>query len=170
MRKAIIGIVLLFAVSACALAQESSQPAPQPSQPAAQEECTAKVPTFFAASGYKISPTTHCGVYFIDDALAEIPQSGLQGKVLIAEDAASDMLLIGTVVQPKADVDLSQGSLLKFVQLNNEIDYAKLGIDGDGDLFVRSETSLRATDEAAFKDAVDRVVKAAKKVYASVKK
>ncbi len=171
MRKAIIAVVFLFA--AFGFAQESSsQPAPQPSEPVQEQapECSAKITAFFAGSGYKPIPTKQCGVFFIADALPDLPHGGLQGMLLIAEDAKSDMLMIGTVVQPKADVDLSQASLLKLVQLSNDIDYAKLGIDNDGDLFVRTETSLRITDEASFKQALERVVKAANQVYAVVKK
>ncbi len=173
MRKAILAVVLLFA--AFGLAQESSsQPTPQPSQPVEEEapapECNAKVTSLLAASGFKAVATKQCGVSVIVDTLPDLPHNGLQGMLLVAQDETTDMLLIGTVVQPKADVDLSQASLLKLVQLNNEIDYAKLGIDHDGDLFVRVEASLRTTDEAGFKQAVERVIKAANKVYAAVKK
>ena len=171
MRKAIFAVVFLFA--AFGFAQESStQAAPQASQPAQEQapDCKAKVAAFFANSGYKPVATKQCGVYFIADALPDIPRNGLQGMLLIAEDGPSDMLMIGTVVQPKADVDTSQASLLKLIQLTNDLDYAKLGIDNDGDLFVRTEMSLRTTDDASFKQAVERVVTAANKVYAAVKK
>jgi hypothetical protein len=173
MRKVIIAMLLLFA--GFGFAQESSsQPQPQPSQPVEQQspppDCKAKVAPFVAASGYKAIPTRECGVYVIVDALPDLPHNGLQGMLLVAQDEASDMLLIGAVVQPKADVDLSQASLLKLLQLSNELDYAKLGIDHNGDLFVRTENSLRSTDEASFKQALEQVVKASNQVYAAVKK
>lgn len=162
MRKAIITVVFFLGVSVFALAQDA------PQAPAA--DCNAKVAAFFAASGFKPVPTKQCGVYFIADALPDLPHTGLQGMILIAEDDQSDMLMIGTVVQPKAEVDLSQASLLNLVQLNNDIDYAKLGIDADGDLFVRAEMQLKPVDEAGFKLALERVITATNKVYSSVRK
>ncbi len=173
MRKAILAFVFLFA--AFAFAQESSSQAqPQPSQPVEEQapapECHAKVMTLLGASGFKAIPTKECGIYVIVDALPDLPHNGLQGMLLVAQDEPTDMLMIGTVVQPKADVDLSQPALLKLLQLNHELDYAKLGIDSSGDMFVRVENSLRATDEAGLKQAVERVIKAANKVYAAVKK
>jgi hypothetical protein len=165
MRKAILAVVSLLVVSLSGLAQEAPQaPAEAPA------DCHAKVAAFFAASGFKPVPTKQCGVYFIADALPGLPHDGLRGMVLIAEDDKSDMLMIGTVVQPKADIDLSQASLLKLVQLNNDLDYAKLGIDNDGDLFVRAEMPLKPVDETGFKLALERVITAANKVYDAVKK
>ena len=37
------------------------------------------------------------------------------------------------------------------MRLSNDLDYVKIGIDNDGDLFVRAELRVRMLDAAEFK-------------------
>jgi hypothetical protein len=129
-------------------------------------QCTSKTTDYVNASGYKITVAKPCAMWFITVAL-DIPRNGLQGLVLIAEQ--SDMVIIGTVVRPKATLDTSASTLLKLMRLSNDLDYAKIGIDNDGDLFVRVELRTRMLDAAGFKTAVQDVVSASAKAYAATK-
>jgi hypothetical protein len=105
-------------------------------------------------------------MWVISDAL-DIPRNGLQGLILVSEE--NGMLIIGTVVRPKATLDTSAATLLKLMQLSNDLDYVKIGIDNDGDLFVRSELRARMLDAAEFKAAVQNVIKASAKTFAATK-
>ncbi len=54
-------------------------------------------------------------------------------------------------------------------QVNNDVDFVKVGIDSDGDLFVRSELRMASLTDDELKDTVNRVVQATSKVYDVVK-
>ena len=79
------------------------------------------------------------------------------------------MLIVGTVVRPKATLDTSAATLLKLMRLSNDLDYVKIGIDNDGDLFVRVELRSRMLDAAEFKKTVQDVIKASATAYAATK-
>lgn len=129
-------------------------------------QCTSKTDGYVTSSGYKVSVAKPCAMWFISDAL-DIPRNGLQGLILIAEQ--NDMVIIGTVVRPKATLDTSAATLLKLMRLSNDLDYVKIGIDSDGDLFVRVEVRSRMLDAAEFKTTVQDVIKASAKAYAATK-
>jgi hypothetical protein len=129
-------------------------------------QCASKTNDYVKASGYKVTVAKACAAWFIADAL-DIPRKDLQGLILIAEQ--SDMVVIGTVVRPKATLDISAATLLKLMRLSNDLDYVKIGIDNDGDLFVRAELRLRMLDAAGFKTAVKDVISASAKAYAATK-
>ena len=88
--------------------------------------------------------------------------------LLIAQSC--DTGIVGTVVQVKAKLDLSPTLLVKLLQLNNDIEFAKVGIDNDGDLFLRSEFSLKTLTEEDFKATVKNLIEASSKVYAALGK
>jgi hypothetical protein len=129
-------------------------------------QCATRTNDYVNASGYKVNTAKPCTMWFISDAL-DIPRNGLQGLILIAEQ--SDMVIVGTVVRPKATLDTSAATLLKLMRLSNELDYVKIGIDNDGDLFVRAELRVRMLDAAEFKTAVQNVISAGAKAYAATK-
>ena len=129
-------------------------------------QCTSKTNDYVKASGYKVTVAKSCSAWFIEGAL-DIPHKDLQGLILIAEQ--SDMVVIGTVVRTKATLDTSAATLLKLMRLSNDLDYVKIGIDNDGDLFVRVELRARMLDAAGFKTAVQDVISASAKAYAATK-
>ena len=152
MKNFAAGVLLVLTLSACGLGQE----------------CTSKLQDFVNKSGYKMTVARPCKVWIANDILA-IPQGdGLQGKLLIGEEG--EMGVIGTVVQPKAKLDLSAETLLKLMKLNNELDYAKIGIDNDGDLFVRAELRISSLTADDFTASLKQVIASAKQVYEALKK
>ena len=127
-------------------------------------ECPSKTNDYVASSGYKFTVQKPCAVWLISDALS-IPRDGLQGLILVGEEGA--MLVIGSVVQPKAKLDMSAPMLLKLMRLSNDLDFVKIGIDNDGDLFVRAELYVKKTDADDFTLAMKNVISATAKAYAA---
>jgi hypothetical protein len=129
-------------------------------------QCTSKTNDYVNASGYKITVAKPCTMWFISEVL-DIPRNGLQGIILVAEE--NDMVIIGAVVRPKATLDTSAATLLKLMQLSNDLDYVKIGIDSDGDLFVREELRAAMLNASEFKAAVKNVISAYAKASATIK-
>ena len=127
-----------------------------------QAQCSSTIADFVKASGYKFNSYLPKCVWSISDALT-IPHDGLQGLVLIGEEG--DSIVVGAVIRSKAHLDLSSATLAKLLRLNNELEYVKVGIDNDGDLFLRAEFRKTSLDSAALKDAFDRVKGGSQKVY-----
>jgi len=130
--------------------------------------CTSKLQGFVSRSGYKVREAKPCKVWLASDALAIPKEGGMQGMLLIAQEGSMGML--GAVVQVKARLDLSSDLLKRLLQLNNELEYAKVGIDHDGDLFVRTELRMDTLTEADFKATVKNLNEAASKVWAALNK
>ncbi|MBZ5522564.1 MAG: YbjN domain-containing protein [Acidobacteriia bacterium] len=152
MKKLAIGLLLSLAL--CAAAQS--------------QECTSKLQGFVNNTGYKIKVAKACQVWVATDALT-IPQGdGLAGLLLIGQEG--EMGVVGTVVQTKAQLNLSADLLMKLMQMNNELDFVKVGIDNDGDLFVRSELRMASLTAEDFKASVKNVVDASSKIYSLLKK
>jgi hypothetical protein len=136
--------------------------------PALSEECTSKLQGFVNKTGYKLTVAKPCAVWIASDALT-IPQGeGLTGLLLIAQEG--EMGIVGAVVQPKAKLKLSADLLLKLMQLNNDLEYSKVGIDNDGDLFVRAELHMTSITAEEFSATVKAVVEGSGKVYDTLKK
>jgi acetaldehyde dehydrogenase (acetylating) len=74
------------------------------------------------------------------------------------------------VVQAKANLDLSADLLLKLMKLNNELEFVKVGIDNDGDLFVRAELRMASLTAEDFSSAAKGVVEASTQTYGLVKR
>lgn len=152
MKNFAAGVLLVLTLSACGLGQE----------------CNSKLQDFVNKSGYKITVARPCMVWVAKDALA-IPQGvGLQGMLLMAQEG--DLGLIGTVVQPKARLDLSAETLLKLMKLNHTLEFVKIGIDDDGDLFVRAELRMGSLTADDFTASLKQVIASANQVYDALKK
>jgi hypothetical protein len=152
MKKVAIGLVLFLAFSA----------------PAVSQECTSKLKGFVNKTGYKLTEARPCQVWVATDALSIPRGEGVTGVLLIGQ--SGDVVVIGTVVQPKANLELSADVLLKLMQLNNELEFVKVGIDSDGDLFVRAELRAGSMTAEDFSASVKKVVEASTQVYAALKK
>ena len=57
----------------------------------------------------------------------------------------------------------------KLLKLNGELDRVKIGIDGEGDTFVRIDLSVRRMDEEEMKENIEQVAAATDVVYAAIK-
>jgi hypothetical protein len=140
------------------------------SVPVLSQECTSKVQEFVKKTGYKITAAKACEAWVATDALTIPKGDGLSGLLLIANESKTKLVGIGTVVRSKAKLKLSADLLLKLMQLNDELDYVKVGIDHDGDLFVRAELHMASLTAEDFSATVKSVVDASTRIYALVEK
>jgi biopolymer transport protein ExbD len=58
---------------------------------------------------------------------------------------------------------------MKVVRMNDQFDYVKVGIDKDGDLFVRTDLMLRNLDGQELKQQLQQVANAADEAYGQIK-
>jgi hypothetical protein len=127
------------------------------------EECASKVQGFVNATGYTITVAKPCEVWVAQNALTIPRGAGVTGLLLIAQ--SGETVIVGGVVQSKDKLTLSADLLMKLMQTNNELEFAKIGIDNDGDLFVRAELHASSVTADDFSSAVKNVVEGSRRVY-----
>lgn len=79
------------------------------------------------------------------------------------------MLIMVSVVAEQKDFKASPELMMKLLRLNDDYDRLKVGIDDDGDLFVRIDLSLRVVDAQEFKTNVEQISAAADEILNVVK-
>jgi hypothetical protein len=84
-------------------------------------------------------------------------------KVILS--VGGDLLVIFVTVAPKARLKMTPEFMLAALRLNHSLDRVKIGIDDDGDFFVRTDSSIRVVDVAELKAQVEQVAAAANEVY-----
>jgi hypothetical protein len=107
------------------------------------------------------SPTVFT-VHFTGDHLKDI-------KVILAlgEDVDSDLVIFVTVT-PKATMPATSDFRYTLLKFNHEFDQVKVGLDGDDDLSVRVDGSMRLADAAYLKVLVDQVKNASDEIYGKI--
>jgi len=78
--------------------------------------------------------------------------------------AQDDFFLAGVVVAQKGQFRETAESLSEILKLVHEIDFVKIGLDNDGDLFVRTERKGNTMEKQEFVDYIGIVSRAAKTV------
>jgi hypothetical protein len=151
MKKLAIGLLLSLAFS----------------NPAMSQECTSKLQGFMNKTGYKLIVAKPCKVWVATDALSIPRGEGVIGLLVVGQEG--EMGVVGTAVQSKAKLKLTSGLLLKLMRLNDELEYVKVGIDDDGDLFVRAELHMASVTAEEFSAAVKKVLEGSTKAYAMLK-
>ena len=89
------------------------------------------------------------------------------GLVIIA--ITDDDVIIGMVVAQKAKFALTAESAGEMLRLADRLDYIKVGLDDDGDLFVRAEIKFETMTQADFDDVLKRVIKGADDATAKIR-
>ncbi|HEV2109930.1 MAG TPA: YbjN domain-containing protein [Gammaproteobacteria bacterium] len=131
-------------------------PAPKPDFNAA------KVFRLLDASGYEYTKKSDTVWYIVKhgDHLGDF-------KVIGANEG--DLLVVFVTVAQKAHIQMDLDLASKMLSLNNDLDQVKIGIDNDGDAFVRTDISIRILDKEAFKAVIEQVAAAAEETYAAMK-
>jgi hypothetical protein len=146
MKKLAVGLLLSLVFSGRALSQE----------------CSSRLQGFVNKTGYKLIVAKPCKVWVATDALTIPRGEGVTGLLLLAQEG--EMGVVGAVVQSKAKLHLTADLLQKLMKMNNSLDYVKVGIDDDGDLFVRSELHMESVTGDEFSAVVKKVVEASTKI------
>lgn len=134
-----------------------------PTSAAAQDKApSSKVLQLLEDSGYAYSK-----------ASATVWTIPFEGKVLskfkVITSTQQDILVVFVVVAEKKEFKLTPELMQKLLGMNSDLDRVKIGIDSDGDAFVRIDLSLRVLDTQEFKANIEQVAAAADEVYAAMK-
>ncbi len=148
--------VVLLAVAVLALLQSGLHTA------SAQETPSAKIARLLESTGYTYSKGSNnaWSMTFKGEVLPEF-------DLIISSQ--QDILVLFVLVAEKKAFRVTPELMQKMLRLNEELDKVKVGIDKDGDAFVRVDLSLRVLDAQEFKENVDQMAAAADEVFKVVK-
>jgi Putative bacterial sensory transduction regulator len=90
-------------------------------------------------------------------------------NVFATTTTQQDILVVFVVVAEKKRLKVSPELTQKLLKLNEEMLRVKVGIDGEGDMFVRVDLSIRVLDSQELKTNVEQVAAAADEVFAATK-
>lgn len=83
--------------------------------------------------------------------------------------SAENLIVMGTVVAPKASMKVTPELMFKLLRMVHDIDRVKIGFDDDEDLFLRAEVTNKCFDVDAFKSTMDQISAGTDKVYAAIR-
>ena len=90
-------------------------------------------------------------------------------KFNVIASTQEDVLVLFAIVAEKKNLRPAPEAMHKLLQLNSDLDRVKIGIDKDGDLFVRVDLSIRVLDTQELKENVEQVAAAADVVFSSMR-
>jgi hypothetical protein len=91
------------------------------------------------------------------------------GKMRVILSSGSDILVTFVIMAKKAGIQKTPQLLDALATANNDYDYAKIGLDKDGDMFVRVDMPLRILDATELKQIIDQVANASDELYPKIK-
>ena len=98
---------------------------------------------------------------------------GFKGKTLsdiqVVVTAQANLAVFVTILARKAEMSATPEMMQRMLKLNSEMDRVKIGLDDDGDLFVRSDVSMRLLDVEELKAQIEQVAAAADETYAALR-
>ena len=138
---------------ACGLSALSAQPAEAPA---------AKVQRLVEGSGFANKhPKPNVWV---------IPAKGpAKGDYDLFVAVSDNIVVIGSVVAKKAQMPAAPEFYQTLLRSNHDMDYVKVGLDGDGDAFARAEINARFLDAAELKMLINQTTAATDEVYTRIK-
>jgi len=125
-------------------------------------ESSAKTERLLADSGHTFVKKTDT-VWFIEyhgKSLANY-------KVIVAVE--DDLMVVFVTVVRKAQMQLTPEFAEKLLRASSRFDRVKIGLDNDGDLFVRCDASVRVTDLTEFKALLDQVANVSDELYKDIR-
>ena len=105
----------------------------------------------------------------LEDSLWSLRLSGrIHEEVRLTVVAHEDLLILFTVLARAGGWEPTPERLLRLLQLNAAYDRVKLGMDGDGGLFLRTDLTARLVDDAEFRINAEQLAAAADEIYAEL--
>ncbi|MDX2242079.1 MAG: hypothetical protein NW224_15445 [Leptolyngbyaceae cyanobacterium bins.302] len=157
-------LVGLLPLSAGAIAQHPEQHAKQSISAAQPKQIGAKIAQFLQQAGGSYTK--------VSETVWKVPYEGkslANFDVMVITVPEADLVVSGVVVAEKKQLKLSQDLLYKLLKFNNSADRVKVGIDDDGDLFIRIETSGRTLDLEQFKADTEQLAAATDELHRQIK-
>jgi len=90
------------------------------------------------------------------------------GKTRVILSSGSDILVTFIILAKKAAIQKAPQLMEALLHANNDYDYTKIGLDKDGDMFVRIDTPLRTLDAAELKQVIDQVANTCNELYPKI--
>jgi Putative bacterial sensory transduction regulator len=90
------------------------------------------------------------------------------GKMRVILSKGEDILVTFVIVAKKAQIQKTPQLMEALLTANHDYDYTKIGLDKDGDMFVRIDMPLRTVDATELKSIIDQVANASDEVYVKV--
>ncbi|MBV8752510.1 MAG: YbjN domain-containing protein [Hyphomicrobiales bacterium] len=90
------------------------------------------------------------------------------GKMRVILSTGSDMLVTFVILAKKAKIQKTPQMMDALLTANHDYDYTKIGLDKDGDMFVRIDMPLRTIDATELKSVIDQVANASDEIYVKV--
>jgi hypothetical protein len=90
------------------------------------------------------------------------------GKTKVILSTGSEILVTFVIVAKKAAIQKTPQMMDALLTANHDYDYTKIGLDKDGDMFVRIDMPLHSLDSKELKSIIDQVANASDEVYAKV--
>jgi hypothetical protein len=115
--------------------------------------------------GYSFQATRSNTVWKIN--LTGTHMSAVKVVLAIGGDADSDLIVFVTVVE-KQYMPVTTDFMSNLLKQNHEMDQVKIAYDADGDLEVRTDTSLRLADAEMLKHVVEQVRNASDEIYGQI--
>jgi len=91
------------------------------------------------------------------------------GTVRVIMVAQENIVVIFAIIAKKDEIPLTAELMQTMLRCNHKFDRVKVGLDDDGDAFVRTDTSSRVLDGEEFKAIVEQVAAAANEAYELIK-
>jgi hypothetical protein len=112
-------------------------------------------------TGYKF--TTHnANTWSIDFERTKL------GKFKVILSTGNDIVVTFAILAKKANINKTTKMMETLLGANHEYDYVKVGLDKDGDMFVRIDTQIRTIDAKELKEVINQVANASEEVYIKV--
>jgi len=126
-------------------------------EPSATAASAAKITELIKTSGHTLTPKTDTVWY------GEWHGSALKDfKIVLAVE--NDLLVTFVTVAAKSHFQVTPAFLQALLKFNRSLDFVKVGLDSDGDIFVRCDSSVRTLDAQSFKAMIDQVAASADEV------
>lgn len=152
-------LCLLLLSVVCASAQTQNQAA----NSAADKAALAKVVQMLEASGQTYAKAKD-GVWVVKFKGNQLPE------ISVITIYSQNMLIFVSTVVEKADYKPTPELMQKLLNLNDDFDRVKVGIDSeDGDIFVRIDLTLRVVDQTEFNANLEQISAAVDEVYGAIK-
>jgi putative sensory transduction regulator len=145
-------LLALAAISTCDKARAQS---------GSSSPCATKMAALLPASGYEYK-THRADVWSIAFNREHLKDF----KVVLSTN--EDLLVVFVTVVKKSQMPVAAEFRGTLLSLNHKLDRVKVGLDDDGDLFVRSDCTCRILDSEEFKEQVKQVAASADDVYGKI--
>lgn len=90
------------------------------------------------------------------------------GRTKVILSTGTTVLVVFVVMAKRANIQKTPQFLEELAKANNDYDYVKIGLDKDGDFFVRIDVNSRLADAVEVKAAIDQVANVANELYPKV--